>query len=277
MDWDLARVFLAVAARGRLSVAAQALNASPATVSRKIKEFEDQIGAAVIARHGRGYRLTEFGREVARRLDASAGGLDQTLADLRAGVRVRRRVVRINSVESLAAFWLPSQLAALQAEEPDLDLDIRSDFSLVDPRFGEADIVLRLGQKGSDPLLGRVVGPFEYGFFEAPGRRQSIRYVGAMADTPMGLWSRTHGGEGASPSVACDSIAAAVNVLQATGGRAALPAFIARLYGWSPIEAAPRLTAEIMLLRRRGVGRRDPVNRIYQRLLSLLRTQVFTG
>ena len=49
MDWDLARVFLAVAARGRLSVAAQALNASPATVSRKIKEFEDQIGAAVIA------------------------------------------------------------------------------------------------------------------------------------------------------------------------------------------------------------------------------------
>ncbi|WP_374572318.1 LysR family transcriptional regulator [Phenylobacterium sp.] len=277
MDWDLARWFLAVAEAERLGAASRALNASPATVSRKIAELERFLGAPLLVRHGRGYRLSEFGREAVRLLQAPAAALDDALGALCAADGARRPVVRVNTVESLAVFWLPGQVEPLAAEVPDVDLDIRSDFSLVDPRFGEADIVLRLGQKGADPLVGRSAGSFAYGLFDAPGSNRMVRYVGAMADTPVGAWSRSQLEGAEAPTVACDSVSSAVNVLRRAGGRAALPAFIGRAEGWRQVVAQSGLMSEIMILRRGGLRRDDPRQRVYRHLLARLRATDFRG
>lgn len=270
LDWDLARVFQAVAARPKLALATQAVGASAATVSRKIAEFERQLGRELFIRESGGYRLTEFGREVFRRLAEPTHSLEAALQDLRLMGEVRRAIIRLNAVESFGSFWLPKHINKLVLPEDRTDLDIRTSMELIDPRYGESDIVIRFGKRGSEPLVGRSVGRFSYGLFEAPGRLQTIRYVGSFAETPLGRWADTNL-TSKGPTIYCDSLSAAVQLLSSAGGRAAVPHFIARERGWAAFDKDKRIETEVMVLRKRVERTSDLKIAIYNRLVREMR------
>lgn len=272
MDWDLLRYFRAVSLHNQLGAAAKATGASVATVSRKIAELERTLGKPLLVRDGRGYRLSEFGRRLALRVEKAGSSLEEAIAEFESQELSRSQSVRLSSVESLATFWLPDQIGALFEHEPNLDIDIRSDFSLVDPRLGDADIVLRLGKRGSGPLVGRMVGLAAYGLFTAPGHQRMVRYPGSMGDTPLAQWAKSTFDVWHGPAVACDNLSSAVNILAAAGGVAVLPAFIARSRGWRLLEPKRALYTEILILRSPSFGRNDPRSQIYRRLVDLLKS-----
>lgn len=62
MDIVVAKTFLAAAAAGSFVEAAQRVNASPSTVTERIKQLEHQLNAQLFERDKRGCRLTAAGR-----------------------------------------------------------------------------------------------------------------------------------------------------------------------------------------------------------------------
>src|SRR5438309_6369878 len=71
------RTFLAVADAGSVRVAAESLHVSQPAVSAAIASLERELGVALVARHGRGLRLTAPGTAFADDVRTSLGLLDQ--------------------------------------------------------------------------------------------------------------------------------------------------------------------------------------------------------
>ncbi len=61
MQWDDARIFLAVAREGSFSRAAKRLGVQHSTVSRRIRALEKKLATPLVERKSSGYVLTEAG------------------------------------------------------------------------------------------------------------------------------------------------------------------------------------------------------------------------
>lgn len=58
------RYFWAVASHGSIARAAEVLHLTPQTISGQLRELEDQVGAKLFTKSGRGLALTDTGRLV---------------------------------------------------------------------------------------------------------------------------------------------------------------------------------------------------------------------
>ncbi|MEO3871410.1 LysR family transcriptional regulator [Nonomuraea sp. B12E4] len=112
--------FVAVAAAGTVTGAANALGLAPASVSEQVRRLERSLGVALFERTPQGMRLTGAGTT----LLARARGLLDHADEVRRAVTGGRRRVRIGALEMLAAVRLPAVLRRLSARRPDLDVDV---------------------------------------------------------------------------------------------------------------------------------------------------------
>lgn len=64
MNWDDARIFLAMARSGQILGAARALGFNHATVARRLTALEDALGSTLFRRETNGTELTPPGRTV---------------------------------------------------------------------------------------------------------------------------------------------------------------------------------------------------------------------
>jgi DNA-binding transcriptional LysR family regulator len=118
IDSNALRVVRAVADHGSITRAAGALGYSQPAISQHLKRLEARLGMPVVTRVGRGVRLTEAGRVLARHattvttaLDAAAG----ELADLQ-GLRSGR--VRLTAFPSASSTLVPRLLGTMGAAHP---------------------------------------------------------------------------------------------------------------------------------------------------------------
>jgi LysR family nitrogen assimilation transcriptional regulator len=79
MDTTKFAYFNAIVEHGSISHAAEALRISQPTLTRQVQMLEEQFGAALLVRHGRGVALTEAGR----RLNEGLRGLERQIRSLR--------------------------------------------------------------------------------------------------------------------------------------------------------------------------------------------------
>lgn len=118
LDSHSLRVVRAIADHGSITRAADALGYSQPAISQHLKRLEARLGMPVVTRAGRGVRLTEAGRVLARHattvttaLDAAAG----ELADLH-GLRSGR--VRLAAFPSASSTIVPRLLRTMGAAHP---------------------------------------------------------------------------------------------------------------------------------------------------------------
>ena len=103
MDWDDMRYFLAVARTGSISGAAKQLAVQHSTVSRRIRQFEEKLGARLIERIKGGYELTQAGesiRESALRMEKEALAIDGALQGRDTSLVGPLRVTALNNMAS---------------------------------------------------------------------------------------------------------------------------------------------------------------------------------
>jgi len=77
--------------RERFTQAAQALNVTQSTISKMVRQLEEEIGSPLLIRHTRGVQLTDVGRVVYEQGQHALGamqGLQREVADL---TRLHRR------------------------------------------------------------------------------------------------------------------------------------------------------------------------------------------
>jgi len=201
------RAFEATARTGSLSRAAEALHLTHGAISHQIKALEDELGVELIARAGRGVRLTDEGERFAVRI---RGALAEIAAAVReASERTNPRRLAVSVVPSFAARWLLPRMRKFTREHPDIDLDVRANMSLVDFRRDDVDVAVRYGA-GSWP---GVIAEFlmEDEFFPVcspriangvPKRPQDLaRYTLLRSDDEFWLpWFRAAGLDWPEPS-----------------------------------------------------------------------------
>ena len=112
------RVVGALADHGSITAAAAALGYSQPAVSQQLKRIEQRIGMAVIERVGRGVRLTEAGRLLARHAATVSGALDTAAGELSELRGLRSGRVRLAAFPSASATIVPRLLADLSRRHP---------------------------------------------------------------------------------------------------------------------------------------------------------------
>jgi len=154
-DWALVRSFLAVLDAGSLMGAARKLGARQPTLSRHLAELESQLGMPLFERTGRGVTPTAAGlaiADAARQMESGADALALALAGRRAATSGS---VRITTSQVAACWLLPPVLAALQVEEPGIQVELVASNQLSNLLRREADIAVRMVRPAQGSLIAR--------------------------------------------------------------------------------------------------------------------------
>jgi LysR family transcriptional regulator, hca operon transcriptional activator len=124
------RYFIAVAEAGSLTVAAeQKLHTSQPSLSRQIRDLEDEVGAQLLTRRARGIEMTPAGRAF---LEHARSVLAQVEAAAEAARRVAHPAKPCFSIGFLTGHestWMPEALRILRDELPNIDVMISSQYS----------------------------------------------------------------------------------------------------------------------------------------------------
>ena len=151
-NWDDLRIFLAVARAEGLTGAGRALKMDPSTVGRRINRLEEHMGGALFAKSPQGYALTDLGvrtRETAllaeRHLRGAFDG-DETPEGRLSGQ------IRIGAPDGAANYLLPQVVEVIQADHPDLEVQILALPRVVNLSRREADMAITV----SPPAAGRL-------------------------------------------------------------------------------------------------------------------------
>jgi LysR family hca operon transcriptional activator len=155
------RYFVAVAESGSLTVAAaRKLHTSQPSLSRQIRNLEDEVGAQLLTRRARGIELTPAGRAF---LDHARSVLSQVEAAAQAARRVAHPGKPCFSIGFLTGHeltWMPEALRILHDELPNVDVIISSQYSpqlADDLAKGKIDAAFLRREKGVPGLAFRLL------------------------------------------------------------------------------------------------------------------------
>jgi LysR family hca operon transcriptional activator len=155
------RYFIAVAEAGGLTVAAERiLHTSQPSLSRQIRDLEDEIGAQLLTRRARGIELTPAGRAF---LEHARTVLSQVEAATEAARRVAHPAKPCFSMGFLTGHeltWMPEALQILRDELPNIDVMISSQYSplLADGLSkGKIDAAFLRRERGAPDLAFRLL------------------------------------------------------------------------------------------------------------------------
>ena len=130
------RYFIAVAETGSLTVAAERrLHTSQPSLSRQIKDLEDQVGADLLIRSARGITLTEAGRVFFDHARMVLSQVDTAVEAARKAAQPSKQRFSLGFLTGQEMTWLPEAIRILRAELPNIDVTVSSDYS---PDLAEA-------------------------------------------------------------------------------------------------------------------------------------------
>lgn len=236
VDWDLYRVFLAVAEARSFSAAGRRIRLSHATVGRKVAELESRIGTRLFARAAEGYTLTPAGERLKTEADEMATAALRAQLAASAADGAPKGVVRISTAATLAGYWLMPHMAAFSAARPHLELEFVADAWPASVRRREADIVIRLYGPGEENLVGKKIARAGVAFYASKdyaarhglpskraawGQHKLIGFAGEAADAELARWT-THVTRGAPTYLRCSAMADMLEAVRVGAGIAAL-------------------------------------------------------
>ncbi len=119
------RTFLAVAETASVRSAAERLVVSQPSVSAAVASLEKELGVALVARQGRGLRITAAGAAFAARARESLGLLDLAVRSAQSVEAPGQGTVRVVTVTTAAERILPPLLAVFRREHPEAGVSLQ--------------------------------------------------------------------------------------------------------------------------------------------------------
>ena len=126
MDIRTMQYYLAVVREGTISAAAKALHISQPSLSRQMKELEEELGAALFVRGNRRITLTEEGMVLRKRAEEMLHLMKMAEDEI---AQIKNHIsgsVRIGAGESWSFHYLSRTAASLAKEHPDIRFHITS-------------------------------------------------------------------------------------------------------------------------------------------------------
>jgi DNA-binding transcriptional LysR family regulator len=148
-------VFATVVARGSFTRAADALDTSPANVTRYVSELEAYLGTRLLNRTSRRLSLTESGEALYERAKSILEDVAEAETIASAAALHPRGRLRINVPVSFGTNHLAPLWPKFMARHPDIELDIDLSDRVVDLVEEGYDLAVRISRSGSLANVGR--------------------------------------------------------------------------------------------------------------------------
>ncbi|CAG2146405.1 HTH-type transcriptional regulator DmlR [Cupriavidus yeoncheonensis] len=165
MNWDDARIFVALYREGTLRAAARALDIDQATVGRRLAVLEHALGSTLFLRTSNGYALTQVGKLAIRAAEA----MEQSAHDLvRHTQGMDKRLageVKLSTTDALAQEYVVPAIERLHAKHPDVSVVLDTTTHVLNLAKREADIAVRTVKPRNPDLLARRLASWEVGLF----------------------------------------------------------------------------------------------------------------
>jgi len=173
MDLTLTRSFLAVAEAGSLTRAADRLGITQSALSRRIQQYEDQLGASLLSRGRQGVALTEEGRIALQEGQRLVAGWERLREQIAQHQGLESGQVRIGGGATAVSFILPAAIARFQRLHP--------------------GVLFHLKEAGSSEIAEDVLlGHLELGIVTLPVRSQELRTRPLIDDDIVLVAHRDH-------------------------------------------------------------------------------------
>ncbi|MBV4487141.1 LysR family transcriptional regulator [Pseudomonas sp. SWRI153] len=165
MNWDDARVFLAVCRESTLRGAARVLGVDQATVGRRVAALEKSLSATLFLRTSDGYALTALGEAALRsveKMEHSALELERHIHGLDDRLTGN---VRVSTTDSLAIDFIIPAMARLHDQHPDVQIQLDASTQILSLAKREADIAVRNTRPDNPDLIARRIARWPVGLF----------------------------------------------------------------------------------------------------------------
>src|ERR1700720_1861777 len=256
------RYFVAVVEEGSLSTAAEhRLHTSQPSLSRQIRDLEDQVGAELLSRSVQGVELTTAGKAF---LDHARLALMQVEAAVEAARKQAHPVKKpfaIGFQTGQEMYWLPQAMAVLRDELKNIEIAITSDYS---PDLAEAlargrlDVTFLRVEPGYDlgyhvvdrePLIVLMPSDHRLTAREAVRPQDFVGEIFIGGSNKAGVLHAVtedylrRSGLDIKFDHGVDNMAMAMSLVASTRGLALMPAYAKNLLPWSvvsrPLEGEP--------------------------------------
>ena len=155
------RYFVAVADAGSLTIAAeQRLHTSQPSLSRQIRDLENEVGAQLLTRRARGIELTPAGRAFLDHARAVLSQVEAAAVAARLVAHPSKPCFTMGFLTGHELTWMPEALQILRDELPNIDVMISSQYSplLADGLSkGKIDAAFLRRERGAPDLAFRLL------------------------------------------------------------------------------------------------------------------------
>ncbi|MDJ0877263.1 MAG: LysR family transcriptional regulator [Halieaceae bacterium] len=168
LNWDDLRFLLAVARSGSMSGAARELDVNHATVIRRIRSLEEQLGTTLFERHGHSYVITPAGQvafDAAERMEAQSVGVERQVIGQATALSGR---IRVTAPEPMGRTFLLPAIREFNQVYPDILIDLSLSMRSYDLGMREADVAFRVTDNPPQDLVGNKLATIELAVY---GRR----------------------------------------------------------------------------------------------------------
>ena len=162
-------VFVAVVARQGFARAAEALDTSPANVTRYIAELEAHLGTRLLNRHSRKLSLTDSGQALYERARSILDEVTEAEALSASSTLQPRGRLRVNAPVSFGILHLAPLWPKFLKKYPDVELEVSLIDRVVDLVEEGFDLGIRISRTGSTTHIARKLAASRNIVCAAPG------------------------------------------------------------------------------------------------------------
>lgn len=179
MDLRTMRYMMAIAEHGHMTRAAGALGVSQPALSAAVARLEEELGAALFHRTGRGVAPTDAGRVFLEHAGNTLRAAEQAAEAVRELIGLETGSIRVGAGATAAGYLLPEAIRAVQREHPGLRFTIREAGSAAVAEgviSGELDlgiVTLPIEHPRAEDLMVVRTIPDELRLIVPPGHRLS--------------------------------------------------------------------------------------------------------
>lgn len=245
MDFNNWLLFSRMVDLGGLSEASRRLGLPKSTLSRRLANLEEDLGARLVNRRGRTFELTDAGRLFYAEAGHLAGQVEDAQERLADRVGREGGTIRMTAPQTPGGRFLGDWLARFLRLHPDIRIELDLCDRVVNLPEQGYDLALRVGPLVDSSLVARLLGSSERLLVAAPDcieRHGRPDTPAQLAELPCVGFGEQHSGHGTwllsrrkrtervryHPLLRCDDMATTFQACLAGAGIALIPDFVCR-------------------------------------------------
>ncbi|HGM5490695.1 TPA: LysR family transcriptional regulator [Serratia fonticola] len=185
MNMNALQDFISVITHGSFSAASRATMTPKASISRRIRQLEDELQTRLFERTNTGFTLTAEGTLLFERIKPLVNELNDIKTDMMEQTGSPSGKLRI-SVPPVIAFDTLGKLAARYRElYPLVELELIADSRLVDPVREGFDAVIRVNPMADEEMIGIKIFKETLIFVASPQHREQLALGDSLTELPF--------------------------------------------------------------------------------------------